>query len=187
MAKLNVEGTFIAMCEEPSNGWFGEAGENQTPYIRIPLVVNEGDCLGEEIEWTGWLSDKAFESTIRTLVKAFGWDGDIAALEAGRSNPFAGKLVEIVCEFDTYKGKTRLKVLWLNNPNGGGAKKMDAGKLASLVRTLGRQSMAIAKTIAQEEQTGAAPTRGATTRMPPLPPRKPVDPDLDVDGDDVPF
>lgn len=147
-------GSFRCRVKAPGNGWFGEMGENKTPFIRIPLIVlDEGDQEGKEIVWFGWLTDAAFDRTIQTLVKAFpDWDGDMLALRDGTFT-FADLECEIVTESETYKGKPRIKVVWLNPLGGGGGDKaMESSKLDSLLGKLGRKAKAIAK----EAKGGAA-------------------------------
>jgi len=130
---VSTAGKFLAKVKTPPNGWFGEAGTKATPFIRIPLIVTEGDEKGKEIVWRGYVTPNAFDNTIKTLTKAFGWDGDIEALTAEKSDPFSGKEVQVVCEEEEYEGQTRIKVRWLN-PVGGGAAKLDKEKLAALAK-----------------------------------------------------
>ena len=147
-------GVYRCRIKTPGNGWFGEAGENQTPFIRIPcLVLDEGDQEGREIVWQGWLTDAAFDRTIGTLVKVCPeWNGDLAALADGDFT-FADNECEIVAENDTYEGKTRVKAQWLNPLGGGGGKTMDKARLDGLLGALGRKAKAIAK----QAKAGSAP------------------------------
>lgn len=170
-------GAYIGTVELPTNGWFGEAGENATPYIRIPVRVLEqrdgkDDQLNRTITWQGWLSEAAFDRTIKSLCEAFDdWDGDLESLQSGGYS-FAGKECQIVAESETYNGETRVKAKWLN-PVGGGGKPMDAEKVSSLIGRLGRKAKAIAKTVRDEAGT-SAPRKSSG----PLPP---------PEDDDIPF
>lgn len=145
---VNKAGSYLCQVKQPGNGWFGEAGEKQTPFIRIPCKVTEaGDQQGKEIVYTGWLTEAAFDRTIENLCKAFPqWNGDLEALQSG-SFSFAGSECEIVAESETYNGETRVKAKWLNNATSGGGKEMDGAKVASLISKMGRKAKAIAKTI----------------------------------------
>ena len=145
---VSKAGKFLAKVKTPPNGWFGEAGTKATPFIRIPLVVAEGEEIGKEIVWRGYVTPNAFENTIKTLTKAFGWDGDIEALTAEKSDPFSGKEVQVVCEEEEYEGQTRIKVRWLNAV-GGGAVKLDKEKLANLAK-LAKKAKAIAAQVKAE-------------------------------------
>jgi|GEM_PF-2795932 len=179
-------GAYIGTVEKPANGWFGEAGENQTPYIRIPMRVTEqrdgkNDQVGKVIIWQGWLTDSAVDHTIKSMVEAFpDWDGDLESLYSGDFG-FEGLECQIVAESETFKGETRVKAKWLN-PVGGGGKPMEAEKVDSLIGRLGRRSKAIAKNVRAE--AGGPPTRRSsetsrtTSRSSTLPP---------PEADDIPF
>ncbi|MBE2178892.1 MAG: hypothetical protein IAE97_00265 [Chthoniobacterales bacterium] len=166
-------GVYRCRVKAPSNGWYGEAGENKTPYIRIPcIVLDAGDQQGKEIVWQGWLTDAAFDRTVETLCKVFGWDGDMFALTDGQYT-FDGLECEIVAESETYQGKPRIKVAWLNQLGGGGGKAMEGDKLKGLLDRLGRKSMAIAKRVRTEP--GAKPAGARSERSAP------------AKGDDIPY
>jgi hypothetical protein len=78
---------------------------------------------GEEI--TAWLSLKteygagkqksAFDITLDTLRSAFGFDDNFETLPS----QVEGKECDIVTEFETYNGKERLRVKFVNPPGGG--------------------------------------------------------------------
>lgn len=145
---VSKAGKFIAKVKTPPNGWFGEAGAKATPFIRIPLVITEGEEKDKEIVWRGYVTPNAFDNTIKTLCKAFGWDGDIESLTAEKSDPFSAKQVQVVCEEEEYEGQTRIKVKWLN-PLGGGAAKLDKDKLSALAK-LGKKAKEIAAQVREE-------------------------------------
>lgn len=153
-------GVYRCRVKTPGNGWYGEAGEKKTPFIRIPcIVLDEGDQEGREIVWQGWLSDAAFDGTIEKLCQAFPeWDGDLYALTDGKFS-FAGSECEIVAESETYQGKSRIKAAWLN-ALGGGGKALDGDKLQSLLGRLGRKSLAIAKKVRGEAGNASRPPAG---------------------------
>lgn len=115
-------GRYICKVKAPNNGWFGEAGENSTPFIRIPLIITEeGDNEGHEVTYQAWITDKSLERTIKTLAEVFGWDGDIEALaKQTTTGPFVGKPCSIVTEEEDYNGKKRVVIKWLNSADGGG-------------------------------------------------------------------
>lgn len=104
----------------PNNGWFGEAGQNKTPYIRIPFIITEGPCEGHEDVYQAWLGTNSFERSIKNLAEVFGWDGDLERLSRAVNNgPFVDKPFSIVVESEDYQGKQVLKIKWLNKPGGG--------------------------------------------------------------------
>lgn len=142
---LQTVGQFECVVETPEAGWFGEKGDNNTPFIRIPVaVVEDGPEKGCVAVWYGWLSDKAIDNTIATLAKVFNFNGDLQALYSGKMT-LAGMQCNITTEKETYEGKERTKVAWLNPPGGGGAKPMEETKVKSLLAKLNSRSKAIAK------------------------------------------
>jgi hypothetical protein len=143
---VNDEGRYEGIVEMPSGGWLQLSGENQTPYIAIPLKVTGDDVdAGKIITWCGWLSDKALERTIDTLVKCFDFDGDLNSLYAGKQT-FKGKLVSFTTKIEEYNGKQRCKVAWLN-PHGYSHQvpKLDESTALTLLSGISKRAKEIAK------------------------------------------
>lgn len=161
---LDLAGSFECVVEPPGEaGWFGESGEKATPYIRIPLRVSDGPYRGKVHVWQGWLSDAAFDNTIRRLKEVFGFNGDLNSLYDGRQT-LAGKPCNISTEMETYNGKLRCKVAWLNPPGGGGgAKPMDQAKLSSLLGRLSGRAKAVAATAQSKASEAQASVRQAAS------------------------
>jgi hypothetical protein len=179
-------GRYTCKVTAPVNGWFGEAGEHNTPYIRIPLIVTEdGDGEGDRLTHQAWISDKSLDRTVKNLAEVFGWDGDIEALaKLTNTGPFVGQECSIVTEEEEYNGKKRVVIKWLNTAGGGG-KTMESAKAASLARRLAERAKKAAAT-AGDERSDRPP--GEARRNPPPPAkRQPSDPDLDAPEDDIPF
>lgn len=151
---LNQVGSFECIVQEPEAGWIGEQGEKKTPFVRIPLMVNEGENKGEVTIYKAWLSDGAFDNTIRRLAEVFGFDGDLATLNSG-AQTLAGLPCNITTEMENYQGKDRLKVAWLNPPGGGGAKPLEAAKVQSILGKLNAKAKAIAKSVKAAAPVGA--------------------------------
>lgn len=168
-------GKFNCIVLAPVNGWFGEAGQNNTPFIRIPLrVTDPGECHGEIIDFAGWLSDRALEKTIARVAEVFDWDGDLEALaDLLDTGPFVGKACSIVTEEEHHNGDKRVKIKWLNRA---GPPPMERNAAMSLAQRLNAR----AKAAAGGQPAPAPPIRSA-------PPRPPADPDLDAAPDDIPF
>jgi hypothetical protein len=116
MEYLNVAGTFEGMAGNPSGGWLQRSKEKKTPFICIPVKVTGGEHSGRWVIYKGWLSDKALDATIKTLVDVFGFNGDLNALHAGTIS-FEGKRCQITTEIEEYEGKAMAKVRWLNPAN----------------------------------------------------------------------
>lgn len=165
------EGKYQCVVLAPFNGWFGESGEKNTPFIRLNLrVIEDGEAEGDELEWQGWLSEKALARTCKNLAEVFGWDGDLEALAGQlKTGPFVGKPCSVVTEFEEYNGKKRIKIKWLNSAGGGG-------------KTLpATEAMALAKRL------NASAKMAASEADAPAPKKRATDPDIDAEADDIPF
>jgi hypothetical protein len=102
-------GTFRARAVE---GAMGET-EGGKPQIAIELQVLDEGFAGETITWFGYFSEKTLKRTFESL-RILGWKGDdLTSLDGITDNE-----VKIVVIEDTYEGKTRLKVNWINRPGG---------------------------------------------------------------------
>lgn len=85
------------------------------------IAVTFADDSGDRIVWYGFFSEKAIETTEKALT-AIGWnptENGWRIEELNGTNRLVGNPASIVCEEDTYEGKTRLKVRWVNTPGGG--------------------------------------------------------------------
>jgi len=169
-------GKFIAVVKTPGNGWFGEAGAKLSPFIRIPLLVKDGDQTGREIVWRGYITPGAFDNTIKTLTKAFGWDGDIEALTEGTTDPFTGKECSITTEEEEYNGEKRIKVRWLNPTKSAPA--MDKAKLKSLA-ALTKKAKSVARLALEENDEEAWMPEPSKPKAKPTP--------VEDHDDDIPF
>jgi len=172
-------GSYECIVEAPGDaGWFGESGDKKTPFIRIPVRVTEGVDKGKIAVYRAWLSDSAFDNTIRRLKEVFGFDGDLNALFAGKTT-FVGLPCNIQTEMETYQGKAMCKVAWLNAPGGGGggATPMESSKLSSLLSRLGPKAKAIAKATPAADGVQAGGTKTSTANAV----------TEEVNQDDIPF
>lgn len=172
-------GRYNCQVTAPSNGWFGEAGDKATPFIRIPLVVMDGRFENEEVTYQAWISDSAAQRTLKNLREVFEWNGDLAELARLSNNgPFVGQECSIVVEEEEYKGKKRNVIKWLNGPNGGDTM-MDVNKALQLA----------AKLTGSQAPSERPPTRPRAGYGQPAPTGRPApkDPDLDAPEDDIPF
>lgn len=178
-------GRYICEVTAPSNGWFGEAGEKATPFIRVPLVITEGAHEGQEITFQAWISDKSAAKTIKNLREVFDWDGDIVTLaRQSDEGHFVGLPCSIVTEEEEYEGKKRVVIKWLNKAEGSG-KIMEANKALQLAQHLADKLGGEPDPSAQRE---ARPRTAYGARPAPPQKRPPADPDLDAPEDqDIPF
>jgi hypothetical protein len=184
---VNVAGSFECVVLKPEAGWFGEASEKQTPFVRIIGRVIEGPEAGHLITYRAWLSDKALDSTIGALALALKWDGDLYALHTGRTT-LEGRLCNIVTEMETYNNKLRCNAKWINPPGGGAIRPLETAKVESMLAKLSARCKAVAKTaLAEAARSGALPAPGTGRGV--VPPAAPVASGSEVpfENDDVPF
>jgi hypothetical protein len=198
---VTAPGRFRAYIEAPkTGGWLSET-DNGSPFVRIPLVIadGEGDQGGREITWNGFLNtDKVIDRTTRMLVDALHVpDNWFELLSSG--NPFLeGKAVLITVEQASRandngtrslryakNGDPIYEVSWLNDPDKVRAvATLDQSKAASLIR-----KMRAVTTAVKAEAGGAAPAarQAAPTQQPARRVVKSTDPINDLEGDDIPF
>lgn len=137
-----------------SNTQFGES-DNGKPFIQITYTTAAGEVI------TGWnyLTDDAFEKTVKTMRECFGFDGKFATL----AEQVDGKPCSIVVETDNYNGKERLKVKWTNPIGGGG---MKPAKPMSNIETRMAELSAKAARIPAAAPKAAAPRPAAARPAP---------------------
>lgn len=118
-AKYNARACSGASFAPSSNG-------NQQ--IAINMEIVDGEYAGESIAWIATFHDTpdkngvtGSERNIQSL-QYMGWQGDDLAelvdITDEQARALLPEIVSIVCEPDTYEGKTRLKVKWVNKPGG---------------------------------------------------------------------
>ena len=169
-------GRHLCTVAAPANGWFATAGKNETPFIRIPLTISEGALKGTTHVYSAWISDNAYERTMKTLCEVFAWDGDLESLaQQIDSGPFVGKPCSIVCEEEPdHNNNLVVRIKWLNGAESGG-KGMAVNAALQLARRLK------GKPPGDDMAIGAPVERKAALRPP-------VDPLDDVPADqDIPF
>lgn len=96
----------------------GQLGETSTGKeqvaVEFELMDSEG-VIGPRITWFGYFTEKTTESTFRAL-RTCGWMGDdLSNLQGIETNE-----VSLVIQNETWEGKTRPKVQWVNAPGGNG-------------------------------------------------------------------
>jgi hypothetical protein len=113
------------VCGAPS---WAQSG-NGNWQVALPFEVTQGEHAGETITWIGVMHDTAdkngttgHERVIQSLQYA-GWQGDdiseLAELDDGQAIQIFTEEVELACAPDTYDGKTRVKVQWVNKVGAG--------------------------------------------------------------------
>lgn len=109
---LNAAGKFTARVKAPGNGWMDRT-DSGSEFVRIPVLVEEGEQAGREAVWRGYLTEKARLRTLQSLDDIFGKEWNFEMLAAGKV-PWAGTLVRITVEEEDYNGESRFKIKWLN-------------------------------------------------------------------------
>lgn len=89
-------------------GW----SENKYPQIGISLTVTEGPYKGRRLTWYATFSDAAAEWTIKGL-RALGMKGDDAERDIDTIYTSEAAATAVVAN-ETYQGKTRAKVKFIN-------------------------------------------------------------------------
>lgn len=137
----------------------GRSKEKNTPFVAVEFE-SEGS-IGERITWWGYLSDAAYERTVNSL-RVLGWEpadhnGLISSLNG--TDILKGALCEIVVETETYEGKQRPKVKWVNPVGGGGGAggPMSEDEATALSAQLRQKLLSAAKPTPNAKPGTAAP------------------------------
>lgn len=131
--------------------------EKKTPSVKIALKTRD-DKQERTLYADLWLTDNAFEATIKTLEDVLGWTGD--KLSDLNEPILKGIEVDAVCEWESFQGQHgeewREKVVFLNRPGGGGGvKKLDDAQVHQVVSRL--DAMLASRRGSRPRATGAAP------------------------------
>lgn len=176
---LNCAGTFEAVVTKPAGGWLQKSKDKGTPYICIPVEVTGDDVdSGKTIVWNGWLSDKAFERTIETLIQVFGFNGDLTGLHKGEIT-FEGMPCQVTTEVQEYNGKNYGKVKFLNK----------AGYVHETPRLAEDEATRLLASMSGRAKKVALAAKAGTAKTPVTSPatRTSQDANPPVEDDDVPF
>ena len=95
-----------------------QLGMTGTGKEQVGVLFDLLDHPGEQVTWFGFFTDESFGRTIESL-RHCGWVGPMLDDPTGIDT----NEVTLVIEQETYQGKTRLKVAWVNAPGGGLAMK----------------------------------------------------------------
>jgi hypothetical protein len=114
-----------------------EVGDRKTPCVEVDLrIVEDGPLKNSAITFQGWLTDGAWKKTVEAL-RVLGWIGDdLEELPALADGGALANECDIVIEHETYNGKTRAKIAWLNAPGRSRAAAMSGSALSSFAQRL---------------------------------------------------
>lgn len=151
-------GKFLAI---PTGAALGETSKGD-PQVVVSFDVPE---QGETATWYGFFTEKTERRTIETL-RYCGWIGDdITDLSSIGGDPSVR--VELDVGADTYEGKTRARVNWVNRPGGIAlAKPLDAGKKSMLANRIKGLVLDVTKSTGRDgayRASGDAPTHATRT------------------------
>lgn len=130
--------------------------------IGIEFEVLEGETKSQRLAYYGSFSEAALEITIKAMRTA-GWLGDDVTDLSSMSRPEV-PTVELVVEHETFEGKTRAKVKWVNSGGGLAVKNpLDQAKRAGLAA---RMRAAVAAVDQDLRSSGAVPTTNGSGAKP---------------------
>ena len=155
---------------------FGCTGSG-AEFVALTFSIVEGSEAGETVQWRGYCTEKAHERTIESL-RHCGWSGgDITDLTGIDRN-----MVQLVIEDDTWEGKTRPKVKWVNaiRPSVNAEQRMGDGARAAFAARMRGAVAACDASIANAGQR-YEPKNGAGG------PPSGADDDPGPGDDDIPF
>ncbi len=122
---------------------FGHSKEKGTPQVAVVFEILRGPFAGQRITWMGYFTEKSQERTLKAL-RICGFEGDdLDKFTDQRPTNEAA----IVVEVETYEGKPRAKVAWVNDPTFGGGMKMENALTGGELRKFGAKFKAALKAI----------------------------------------
>ena len=131
-----MNGTYLATVKSHV---LKDVGDNKTPCVSVKLETVENVVTGEPcidtVYASVWLTDKAFERTMETLTEVMGWDGDDLS-DLDGTGLLEGKQVWVVLEEETWEGKTKTNVKYINKVGGRPQVTLDPAKAKALAAGL---------------------------------------------------
>ena len=160
--------------------------KNGNQQIAIPMEVTQGEYTGETITWIAVFHDTAdrngvtgSERIIQSL-QYMGWQGDdlseLVEIDDAQARQLLPNEVSIACDVETYEGKTRLKVQWVNEAGSGRFAFKEAASKSDL-RSFAAQMKSTVRSV--RGAAGSAPKKNGTAPAP-----RPAQSSMD---DDLPF
>lgn len=153
MTQINTTGRHEVTAKTAT---FGES-KNGTPFLEIVFENSDRETL------SGWLylSQKAFEQSLKTLRETFGFNNNFETAPAQIEN----KVCAIEVEAEEHEGKTRLKVKWIN-PLRSVIPMKDASALKGFSAMAARIPLASRTTAKPAPKAASAPKQAPVTDFP---------------------
>jgi len=151
----------------------GGEGKQPKKQVAVQFEVIEGPATGYRLTWFGYFTDKTWSRTVESL-RCCGFKGDdllqVATQELNQE-------VSIVVQPDTWEGKTRMRIAWVNKASGGVklAAPMGTDDLRKFAASMKSRVAQVKPVEGKKAEPGATPPPAASDEPPP-----PSD-------DDVPF
>jgi hypothetical protein len=146
----SLAGTHRARAQEWALG-VSSTGKEQVA-VMFQLVGGAHD--GKHITWFGYFTDSTVDRTLESM-RHCGWDSDsIADLDSLGANE-----VELVIEDETYEGKTRSKVKWVNRVS-----RLQMKEQMNVSQVQAFAARLRGKTVASKQKYGAQPATSASVR-----------------------
>ena len=160
-------GSFRARAIEGSMAYSSNGNEQ----VGILFEILEGPYAGKSYQWNGYFSDGAKQIAFDALF-SLGWDGqDFVSFTGITTNE-----VPVTLEEDTYEGKTRIRIGWVNRQGGLALKNRMTPSQAEEMRSKFAADIAAAAKRAGRPPIAAAKPPVANGRQP-----------VAAQADDIPF
>lgn len=96
-----------------TDGALGNSSKKLTPQVVVNFVLTDEEFAGERLPWIGYFTEATEERTLEAL-RICGWKGDdLDNLEGITDNE-----VELMVDLETFEGKVRAKVQFVNRAGG---------------------------------------------------------------------
>ena len=131
-----------------------------TEMVQVIVRISEGEYVGEELRWDGFLTEKTDQRTLESL-RHLGWKGDMLnELDGITENE-----VQIVVEHEVNEetGKSYPRVQWINKLGGARLKeesKMSESAAKALAQRFASKARGVAKSAAPARAPAAAQGNG---------------------------
>jgi hypothetical protein len=130
--------------------------------FRFKNVSPAGLESEEQMNWVGWMSEKAIENTMDTLANVLGFNGDdtIDPVTKMLTHPKAlayDQEVKLVIENETYEGKVYPKIKWVNRIGGSAFASVGVDTIKADLNAIGFKAAFLAAKQGAPAQSQAAP------------------------------
>lgn len=115
--------------------YLAKSKEKQTPSVKF---VIKSDVDDEKFFFDLWLTDAAFQNTMKVLKEVIGWTGTNFD-DLNGTGKFAGVKVSMVIEDGEYQGKPQSKVKFINKIGGQASAAFSADEIMNLNKKINEE------------------------------------------------